>query len=264
MTDDPIGLGAFWEQYESYSAGQQATVIAPTLSRLRQLLLRPSLRSVLEHVEPRFHLGDVFTTSRVLLVPLNKGLLGSDAARLLGSLLITSLWQHTLARAGVPHAQRRPVSIYLDEAQDVLNLPLDIAEALSRSRAMNVSWVLAHQYRAQFPADLLPGIDANTRNKLIFRLEAADAAAMAKFAPELEPVDFQSLDRYELYARTLQAGRISPWVSARTLPPLPACSSELDLRAASQARYGASEPTDTAATQTPPKRTYGRSKRAEP
>lgn len=257
--DDAIGLGGFWAEYEAYSPQQQATVIAPTLSRLRQLLLRPSLRAVLEQVQPRFALSDVFTKPRVLLVPLNAALLGADAARLFGSLLVSSLWQHTLARGGVLAQQRRPVSIYLDEAQDVLNLPIDIAEALARSRAMNVAWTLAHQYRAQFPSDLLPGIDANARNKIVFRLEPADAAVMATFAPELGAIDFQSLDRYEVYTRTLREGRVLPWVSARTLPPPPRCSNELDLRAASQARYGALAPDPEAAAATEPTPPAGRS-----
>lgn len=261
--DDPIGLDAFWAQYESYSPAQQAQVIAPTLSRLRQLLLRPSLRGVLGQVDPRFVPSDVFTRPRILLVSLNSAVLGPEAARLLGSLLVAGLWQQTLARGGVPRGQRHPVSIYLDEAQEVLHLPLDIAAALARSRAMNVSWVIAHQFRHQFPPDVLASIDANTRNKIVFRLEPADASAMAKFAPELEAIDFQSLDRYEVYARLLRAGRVQSWVSGRTLPPPPPCADELQLRAQSQARYGqqVAEPDVSTRPANRPGQGFGRVKR---
>lgn len=236
--NDPIGLEPFWSQFEALSPGQQALAIAPGMSRLRQLLLRPGLRAVLGQVEPKFQLGDLFTKPRIVLVALNKGMLGPEAAKLLGSLIVAQLWQLTLARAAMPQARRAPVSVYVDEMQDYLHLPTDLADALSQSRSLNVGWHLAHQYRAQAPSELLAAIDANARNKIVFGLDPKDAAAMAKHAPELEPVDFQSLGRYEIYARLMNDGHQTGWISGRTLPPPKPTSDEVELRARSQARYG--------------------------
>lgn len=236
--NDPVGLGPFWAQFEALSPGQQALAIAPGMSRLRQLLLRPSLRAVLGQVEPKFQLGDIFTTPRIVLIALNKGMLGPEAAKLLGSLIVAQLWQLTLARAATPQAQRAAVSVYVDEMQDYLHLPTDLSDALSQSRSLGVAWHLAHQYRAQAPAALLAAIDANARNKVVFGLDANDAVAMAKHAPELEAIDFQSLGRYEIYARLMNDGHQTGWISGRTLPPPKPISDELDLRSRSQARYG--------------------------
>jgi hypothetical protein len=236
--DDPVGLGPFWAQFDALSPGQQATAIAPGMSRLRQLLLRPSLRAMLGQVEPKFQLGDVFTKPRIVLVALNKGVLGPEAAKLLGSLVVSQLWQLTLARATTPKANRQPVSLYVDELQDYLHLPTDLADALSQSRSLGVAWHLAHQYRAQVPTDLLAAIDANVRNQVVFRLDAADAAALAKRAPGLEAIDFESMPTYEIYTRLMNAGEQTGWISGRTLPPPKAISDELDIRARSQARYG--------------------------
>ena len=236
--DDPVALGPFWAQFEALSPGQQAQVIAPAMSRLRQLLLRPSLRAVLGQVEPKFGLQDVFTNPRIVLVALNKGMLGPEAAKLLGSLIVSQLWQLTLARAATPLAQRTPVSIYVDEMQDFLHLPTDVADALSQSRSMGVAWHLAHQYRAQAPKELLAAIDANARNTVVFGLDATDALDMARHAPELEAIDFQTLRTFEVYCRLMNDGQRTGWISGRTLPLPPAMSDELELRALSQARYG--------------------------
>jgi hypothetical protein len=261
--DDPIGLGPFWAQFEALSPGQQALAIAPGMSRLRQLLLRPSLRAVLGQVEPKFQLQDIFTKPRIVLVALNKGILGPEAAKLLGALIVSQLWQLTLARAGTPQAQRAPVSIYVDEMQDYLHLPTDLADALSQSRSLSVAWHLAHQYRGQAPQNVLAAIDANARNKIVFGLDANDASAMAKHAPELEAIDFQSLGQYEIYARLMNDGRQTHWISGRTLPPPAPISDEVELRAQSQARYGSTPTLDDLRIDEPaPDEPVGRKKRS--
>jgi hypothetical protein len=248
---DPIGLSPFWQQYEALSPAQQANSIGPVMSRLRQFLLRPGLRAVLEQTDPRFDLLDVLTKPRILIVTLNKGVLGPQSAALLGSLVVSQLWQLTLGRAALPKNQRPPVSIYLDEAQNFLHLDADLGEALEQSRSLGVAWHLAHQHRAQMPKDLLAGIDANTRNKVAFSLNITDAAAMSKGSRLLEPEDFTSLPPYEVYASLLSGGRQTDWFSARTLPPPPAISDPDAVLRESQDRYGAS---DSSAAEAPPMR----------
>lgn len=157
--NDPVALEPFWAQFDALSPGQQAQTIAPSMSRLRQLLLRPSLRAVLGQVEPKFQLQDIFTKRRIVLVALNKGIVGPEAAKLLGSLIVAQLWQLTLARATTLAERRTPVSVYVDEMQDYLHLPTDLSDALSQSRSLGVAWHLAHQYRGQAPQDLLAAID---------------------------------------------------------------------------------------------------------
>ena len=235
---DPIGLGPFWAQWEAMSAGQQAEAIGPVMSRLRQFLLRPGLRAVLNQPTPKFQFHEIFTKRRVVIVSLNKGRIGTQSATLLGSLVVSQLWQLALAQTALPEAQRRPVSIFVDEAQSFLHLDTDLGEALEQSRSLKVAWHLAHQHRRQMPPDLLAGIDANTRNKIVFTLEEKDAKAVAA-GTNLVPEDFTSLPPYGIYASLLSSGRQTGWFSARTLPPPEAISSpELVIRE-SMLRYGA-------------------------
>ena len=242
---DPLGTGQFWAAYEALSEAQRQQWIGPVLTRLQPFLIRPHLRATLGQAAPSFDLGEVFTRRRIVLVSLNKGVLGAESARLLGSLLVGQLWPLILARAAVEPSRRHVVSVFIDEVQDYLSLPGSLADALAQARSLGAAFHLAHQYRGQLPAALKAGIDANARNKIIFSLSAADAAELARQAIDLEAADFQLLPRFGVYARTMHHGRENPWCQATTLPPTPPTQDALALRASSQARYGQ----DTAQTE---------------
>ena len=268
---DPDGLDGFWASFNAMSAAQQAQFVGPVLSRLRQFLLRPQLRRVLDQAEPRFDLNDIFTNRRILIVPLNTGLLGTDSARLLGSLLVSQLWQLSLARASAPLERRPVVSVFIDEAPEFLRLGGDLGDALARSRSLGVAWHLAHQFRDQFSPDTRAAVDANTLNKIVFTLGSKDARDVASMAPELEPADFMALDQYEIYAHLMNHGRRSGWVSGRTQAPPPVTSEPIEIIAASQARYGRPDQekptvtaTEQAATGQDPDEPIGRRKRDRP
>lgn len=235
---DPLGTGQFWAAYEALSEAQRQQWVGPVLTRLQPFLIRPHLRATLGQAAPSFDLGEVFTRRRIVLVSLNKGVLGAESARLLGSLLVGQLWPLILARAAVEPSRRHVVSVFIDEVQDYLSLPGSLADALAQARSLGAAFHLAHQYRGQLPAALKAGIDANARNKIIFSLSAADAAELARQAIGLEVADFQLLPRFGVYARTMHHGRENPWCHATTLPPTPPVQDALALRAASQARYG--------------------------
>ncbi len=235
---DPLGTGQFWAAYEALSEAQRQQWVGPVLTRLQPFLIRPHLRATLGQAAPSFDLGEVFTRRRIVLVSLNKGVLGAESARLLGSLLVGQLWPLILARAAVEPSRRHVVSVFIDEVQDYLSLPGSLADALAQARSLGAAFHLAHQYRGQLPPALKAGIDANARNKIIFSLSAADAAELARQAIGLEAADFQLLPRFGVYARTMHHGRENPWCQATTLPPTPPTQDALALRAASQARYG--------------------------
>ena len=235
---DPLGTGQFWAAYEALSEAQRQQWVGPVLTRLQPFLIRPHLRATLGQAAPSFDLEEVFTRRRIVLVSLNKGVLGAESARLLGSLLVGQLWPLILARAAVEPSRRHVVSVFIDEVQDYLSLPGSLADALAQARSLGAAFHLAHQYRGQLPPALKAGIDANARNKIIFSLSAADAAELARQAIGLEAADFQLLPRFGVYARTMHHGRENPWCHATTLPPTPPTQDALALRASSQARYG--------------------------
>ena len=236
---DPLGTDVFWQGYEAKPVRTQAVEVAPVLNKLRQLMLRPGLRAMLGQAQPRFRLTDLLERRRIVVVNLNQGLLGAGAARLLGTLLISQLWQHLLARQAEPPQRRQIVSVYIDEVQAFLaGLPGSLADALAQARSLGAAFHLAHQYRGQLSAEMMQAVETNTRSKMYFALSATDAAAAARLAPELEAADFQLLAQYQAYATVMHHGRRSGWFSLATRPAPPAVRDPALLYAASHARYG--------------------------
>ena len=236
---DPLGTDVFWQGYEAKPVRTQAVEVAPVLNKLRQLMLRPGLRAMLGQAQPRFGLADLLERRRIVVVNLNQGLLGAGAARLLGTLLVSQLWQHLLARQAEPPERRQIVSVYIDEVQAFLaGLPGSLADALAQARSLGAAFHLAHQYRGQLSAEMMQAVESNTRSKVYFALSATDAAAAARLAPELEAADFQLLAQYQAYATVIHQGRRSGWFSLATRPAPPAVRDPALLYAASHARYG--------------------------
>ena len=235
---DKVGLMPFWNEFEALSDMQRQQWIAPVANKLRQFTLRSGLRNVLGQAYPRFSLSELFTQRKIVLVPLNRGVVGPESSRLLGSLIVGLTWALALSRASIPAERRHLVSVYIDELQDYLSLPTDLSDALAQARGLGVGMTLAHQYRDQLPTEIRAGIDANCRNKIVFGLNSKDAKDMAAMAPELTAEDFMALPRYQIYTSFQSGGRNTGWVMGRTLPPQPALRAPAVLYAQSMESYG--------------------------
>ena len=235
---DKVALKPFWDNFDALKDFTRQQQIEPVLNKLRQFTLRPGLRNVLGQAKPKFSLTDLFYQRKIVLVPLNKGIIGGECARLLGSLIVGLTWTLALSRAKLPPEKRHMVAVYIDELQDYLSLPTDLSDALAQARGLGLSLTLAHQYRDQLPANIRAGIDANALNKIVFGLNATDAKAMAAMAPELTAEDFMRLPRYQVYASLQAGGRATGWIRGKTLPPEKAIRMPAELRAVSQKRFG--------------------------
>lgn len=238
---DPMGLGSFWAWYESISDAERSTVIAPLMNKLRPVLLRPGLRAMLGQTEPKFDLRQVFAadTSRnpILLVNLAKGDLGADAARLVGSVVVSLLWQRALERSQLPAAERVPVMVFIDEVQDYLRLPGDLGDALAQARGLGVGFTLAHQHLGQLPTALKAAILANTRSRVCFHLAQDDATVMAR-GSGLVAEDFTRLPAFHAYASLLAGGSPTPYASLVTMALGPKISRPVQIQRRSRERYG--------------------------
>ncbi len=234
---DPIGLGAFWQTFENWSEAERTTATAPVLNKVRPFL-RPQLRRIIGQPTPGFDMRQVFTERKILLVNLSKGILGPEAAGILGSTLVASLWQATTERSRIAPERRHPVMVFIDEFQDFVHLPTDLGDALAASRSLGVAFHLAHQALSQLPSTLKSAVLANARSKICFQLAIEDARVMAGSSTVLEPEDFQSLGAFEIYAQLMADGAVTPWCSAVTLLPSRPSTDPERVRRASRERYG--------------------------
>lgn len=239
---DPLGTDAFWRQYDAKKSDAQAVEVAPVLNKVRQLILRPGLRAVLGQTHPKFDINDLFTKRRIVIVNLNRGLLGHDAAKLLGTLLVGQLWAKLLARQATPKERRQIVGIYIDEVHDfIAGIPGgDLSDSLAQARSLGAGFVLAHQYRSQLSPAMLQSVEANTRNKIYFGMNGSDASDSAKHMPGIDQQDLLLLPKYHAYANVMQRGESSGWVSIRTRPAASETSDAADMYAHAHNRYGVS------------------------
>jgi hypothetical protein len=237
--DDPVALGPFWGWFDGMSDAERAQAIGPVMNKLRAFLLRRRLRNVLGQATPRLDLDQALTERKILLVPLAKGLLGEEAAALIGSLVVARVWQAVQRRTAIPRGQRPLTFAFIDEFQDYLKLPMSVADVLAQARGLGLGLTLAHQHLGQLPGALQEAVLANARSRVIFQVSASDARTLAReLAPNLEAADLQGLNAYEVAATLSTGARIAPPVTGRTLLPPSAVGLADEARHRSRERYG--------------------------
>jgi hypothetical protein len=108
----------------------------------------------------------------IILVDLNKGLLGKHSATL-GSLLMAQINSAVFGRKS-----RSIYSLYLDEIQNLLTADSDIDVLLAEARKFSISVVSANQYLDQFPKNMRSAVQA-VGTHIAFQLSSDDATAQA-------------------------------------------------------------------------------------
>jgi hypothetical protein len=235
---DEIALKPFWHWFESISEGERLTATAPIMNKLRAFLLRPRMRAVLGQAEPHFDISDAFTKNKIVLVSLAKGTLGPEAAALLGSLVVSQLWQAALGRVTIPGARRSPVMVFIDEFQDYLHLPTDLADVLAQARGLGMGLTLAHQHLAQLTPSIRSAVLANARSRVCFQLSTEDARVMAGSSSQLTPDDYTQLEPFNAYATLVSGGNTVAPASIRTNAPGTRLQDSSIIRALSRNAYG--------------------------
>jgi hypothetical protein len=219
---DPIGTGPFWQWFDRLTERERANVVGPSLNRLAAFVGRRAIRGIVGQHSPRFQLGDVFARPRVLLVNLARGLIGPEAARLLGSLVVSQLWQTALAQAALPPQRRRPVMVYIDEFHDYVGgITVDFGDMLAQARSLAVGLTIAHQGLHQLDPTTRAGVLTNARSRVVFQTTGPDAQHLANALGGLTPDDLAALGAYHAYAALTLDGATGPPASIATLPPLP-------------------------------------------
>jgi hypothetical protein len=98
--------------------------------------------------------------------------------------------------------------------------------------------VLAHQHLGQLPKELKTAVLANARSRICFQLTHEDAATMLARNTQLIPDDFENLRRFHIYTRLVHDGRVSSWMSGKTIAPKHTTSDPEMLRKRSRELYG--------------------------
>ena len=236
---DPV-LRGFWDWYEQLSVPTRAHSIGPLMNKLRAFLLRKFARQAIAAGPSTFDMAAVLDHGGLCLARLPKGILGEETAQLVGSFIVARTWQAASRRARVPEPARPDAGLYIDEAQNFLNLPYPLEDMLAEARAYRLSVTMAHQNLAQLPPDLRQGISANARSQVIFSVSPEDARDLERHtAPVLTAHDLSHLGAYQAAARLVAGRAETPAFTFRTQPLPPAVPGRARLiRRAARAAHG--------------------------
>ena len=168
--------------------------------------------------------ADVIRNQKICLINLAKGTVGSAAASLVGGALAMRLVTAAEQQAALAPAERRKVSVYLDEIQSFATEHL--SEALEECRKYGLQMVLANQSLGQidgsgFRSDVGRSVMANCASLLSFRVGVTDAAVLARwFDPIVSADDLVYLPDYTVAARLLANGMPLRPLELHTIAPV--------------------------------------------
>jgi hypothetical protein len=231
----PASLRQFWAWFENISEAERIQIVGPVLNKLRQFTTRTALRLSLGQSRG-LDLPGLIRGRRVLIVTLSRGVIGVEAAYLLGSLLVAGIWQATLGRAVLAPERRRPFWLYLDEFHQVARLQVPLTDLLAEARGLGVGVTMANQYVSQLSPEMRAAVLGTVRSQVVFQVEHDDARLLEpRFAPSLSASD---LAAYEVALRLCAGNQVLAPMTGTTLPLSEPTGDPADVRERSRQRYG--------------------------
>ncbi len=240
MCDEPEVVD-FWEK-EATKAGGEASLenMVPYItSKLAPFVTNDFLRPMIGQQKSAINFREAMDNRKIILVKLEKGLIGENSAYLVGMIIIGNLLMAGMGRndglkynldgttTEILAKDRVPFFVYIDEMQNFL---FDaIPKALEEIRKYKVGFYLAHQFVKQVITDgserIKDSIMANCATKFIYRCGADDAQYLEKeFAPALSAQDLMTPERFTFNSIMLVDGQKTTPFNVKA-PPL---SSEID------------------------------------
>jgi hypothetical protein len=170
-------------------------VLDPPLNKLRRLLSTAQVDVALRHPYS-LDIEGAIARAEVIVINGAKAVAGEDNTRLLFQLLLRLVHRAIQAQQALPEEHRRRVSLYVDEAHNVLTP--SVATLLAEGRSAGLEACFAWQYSAQIRDELVrSGVRSLLQSISIFRMrELEDARALAGLAMDVYS-DRISVDQQE-------------------------------------------------------------------
>ena len=199
VTDE--GVVYFWENEFPLIAGKpQASILIRLDAFLRQSLIR----NIVCQKENKLDFRGIMDSRKILLIKLSQGLIGQENAYLLGTMLVSRLYQAAISRQD---SHDRPhFWLYLDEFHHFITPSME--SILSGTRKYNLGLVLAHQEFRQLQArsqEVASSVLSNCYTRICFRLGDTDAEKFAGGFSFFDSKALQNLGVGEAIARVERA-----------------------------------------------------------
>jgi len=144
----------------------------PILNKTSAFTADPHFRHIVGQGHSTFSVLDAIDRGRWIVLNLDKGKLGEEAATL-GSLFLTMIKNALFARK-----KRELFTLYCDEIQNLVSYGSGLDTVLSEARKFGVSVVSANQFLDQYPSEMRSAILA-VGTHIFFQLSSPDAQQIA-------------------------------------------------------------------------------------
>ncbi len=208
---------SFWvSEFAAWSEKFDAEAITPLLNKVGQFVATDMIRNIIAQPQTKFDIRDIMDNKKILLMKVSKGLLGEENSSLIGSMIITKLYQAAMSRADTPEEQRKDFYFYVDEFQNFATETF--AEILSEARKYRLNLTLAHQYMGQLSDIVRETVFGNIGSMVSFRVGAEDALVLeGEYNPIFKERDIINLGVREFYIKMQVNGEQREAFSGRTL-----------------------------------------------
>ena len=191
----------FWQNEFPLIAGKPQSSI---LIRLDTFLRQKLIRHIVCQKDNKIDFRRIMDERKILLIKLSQGAIGEENSHLLGTLLVSKLYQTALSRQDT--SNRPFFSCYLDEFHHFITPSME--SVLSGVRKYNLGLVLAHQEFRQLQsrnAEVAASVLSNCYTRLCFRLGDADAEKFASGFSFFKANSLQNLSVGEAVGRIERA-----------------------------------------------------------
>jgi hypothetical protein len=159
-------------RYNPASEGMQTMFRDAILNKVSTFTADPHFRHILGQQRSTFSLVDAIDQGFWILLNLDKGKLGEQAATL-GSLFLTKLKNALFSRS-----RRQLFTLYCDEIQNLVTFDSGLDTLLSEARKFAIGVVSANQFLDQYPPQMRAAIMA-VATHVLFQLSSHDADKIA-------------------------------------------------------------------------------------
>jgi len=213
-------IAARWREFAALGPDDRSRTVRAILNKAADFDRNPVLATIFGDPGPGLRLDHVMDNGELLLVNLPRGLVPEGTVELVGSLLVTQLYQAALAREARPPSERPPVVAVIDEFQEFALSTF--AKIVTATRKYGLGLVVANQNLSRLHAvgpDVLSTLLANVGTLVAFRTGTADAEYLAPMFDPFDAADLRGQAAYECYWRLTTNNTPQPVTSARSLAP---------------------------------------------
>lgn len=215
----------WWSGYfERLYPTLQIDVINPVQTKIQRFANHATIRGIVGQSRSTINFRELLNERRILIVNTATGVIGPDAAGILGAVLVDYVNFAVREQMAIPDpSARAKVIVVIDEFQTIAGV--DYNGLLAELQKMGASFILATQGLGQLDevnAELRATIMSNVASLFVFQSSAEDAEALQHELDDAVTVtDIINLDTFNCYLKTDLKRQRLPTMHVETLPPPP-------------------------------------------